>query len=352
MSLLILTWNMNTKPAPIDINDLLLPEQIQYLPDMYAIGIQEGVSSSNSDTRELEIVLQTTIGPSHVILHSIALGVLQLIIFVRRDLIWFFSMPEDAVYNSRNSSINMVKTKGAVGVSFSFFGTSFLFINSHLPAHEARIKERINEYNKIINSLDLPRNLKPLKPRYVSRDVTARFDVTFWFGDLNFRLERPYEETVGIVREIKRQSDKATSAAYEILTQRDQLVLALKKKAAFHGFTESSKITFAPTFKYVPETDEFDTQCQRVPSYTDRILYRTKRPHTVTCFSYNSVPQVRSSDHRPVFAVFEVKLRPGRDNVTLNAGHFNREVYLESIKRRAEEQDPTQRRNSLVCSIS
>lgn len=55
ITLLILTWNMNSKQAPRELNDLLLPEQLLYLPDMYAIGIQEGVSSSNSDVKELEV---------------------------------------------------------------------------------------------------------------------------------------------------------------------------------------------------------------------------------------------------------------------------------------------------------
>ncbi|KAI1297910.1 Phosphatidylinositol polyphosphate 5-phosphatase type IV [Halotydeus destructor] len=352
MSLLTLTWNMNSKAPPGDINDLLLPEQLLYLPDMYAIGIQEGVSSSSGDIREMEVHLQTTIGPSHVLLHSVALGVLHLTIFVRRDIVWFFSQPEDGVYNSRNSSINMVKTKGAVGVSFVLFGTSFLFVNSHLPAHAERVKERCHEYNKIVHSLDLPRNLRPLKPRYVSRDVTNRFDVVIWMGDLNFRVDRPLEEVVNTVKQIRGSSATHNTKTYEILTRYDQLTLCLKKKLVFSGFTEAAKLTFPPTFKYVPDTDDYDKGSQRVPSWTDRVLFKAKRSAYVTCTTYNSIPEIKSSDHRPVFAVMDIQLKPGRDNVPLNAGQFNREIYVESLKRRATDSSTKDRRSSLVCSIS
>ena len=94
-------------------------------------------------------------------------------------------------------------------------------------------------------------------------------------------------------------------------------------------------------------------QLQRVPSWTDRVLYKTKRPGHVNCIAYNCVPEIRTSDHRPVFAVFDVQLRPGRDTVPLNAGNFNREVYIEAIRLRAEEVNGDKdRRASLVCSIS
>ncbi|RWS03685.1 72 kDa inositol polyphosphate 5-phosphatase-like protein [Leptotrombidium deliense] len=68
----------------------------------------------------------------------------------------------------------MVKSKGAIGISFQLFGTTILFLNSHFPAHESCFKERIEEYEKITNSLDLPNNLLPLKPKYLSNDVTGR----------------------------------------------------------------------------------------------------------------------------------------------------------------------------------
>ncbi len=47
---------------------------------------------------------------------------------------------------------------------------------------------------------------------------------------------------------------------------------------------------------------------QRIPSWTDRILYRPVGPQ-VTLLAYDSVPSMQTSDHRPVYAAFHVELR-------------------------------------------
>jgi len=44
--------------------------------------------------------------------------------------------------------------------------------------------------------------------------------------------------------------------------------------------------------------------------------------------------------YKPVWGVREVKIRPGKDNVPLSEGLFNREVYLEGLKRRSEALHP------------
>ena len=344
---MLLTWNMGGNAPPSELNDLLLPEVLQYVPDVYAIALQEAV---HGELKELETKMQTTIGPSHVLLHSVIHGVLCLAIFVRRDLIWFFSVPEDDTYNCRHVSMNMIKTKGAVGISFQFFGTSFLFISSHLPAHESRNKERKEQYEKIISSFDLPRNLKPLKPRYISEDVTARFDVCFWFGDLNFRVERTYEETVSILKEIK-VSNSPTS--FEPLIRTDQLTKGMEDRSLFHGFFEVAEVAFPPTFKHIIDSEEYDEESMRVPSYTDRILVRSKRPGHVTCLAYDSIRGIKTSDHRPVMALVECQIRPGKDTIPLNAGLFKREIYVEGLRRRAEENfgDGGQK-GSEVCGVT
>jgi len=89
--------------------------------------------------------------------------------------------------------ISQIKTKGAVGIGFTFFGTSFLFITSHftckwnilcklnpransparnkpnpvfvfVSAGDSKVYERILDYNKIIEALALPRNLPDTNP--------------------------------------------------------------------------------------------------------------------------------------------------------------------------------------------
>jgi phosphatidylinositol-bisphosphatase len=55
---------------------------------------------------------------------------------------------------------------------------------------------------------------------------------------------------------------------------------------------------------------------------------------TTQSLQYNWVPEMNTSDHKPVFSLFGVRLRPGRDYATrLNAGSFNRNVYIEAFKK-------------------
>ncbi len=109
------------------------------------------------------------------------------------------------------------------------------------------------------------------------------------------------------------------------------------------GF-EEAEIGFAPTYKYATGSSEFDDSAkQRVPSYTDRVLWKQRRRPghgVVVCRHYDSVPQVQSSDHRAVWAAFDVTVRPGRDTGPLAAGSFNRSVYVEGLKRRVQAWDP------------
>lgn len=135
------------------MNDFVLPSSIEHVPDLIVIGTQE----SCSERFEWEVILQETLGPSHVLLHSTSLGTLHLAAFIRRDLIWYCSVPEDDSLSVRTASA--FRTKGAVAISFSLFGTSMLFVTSHLTAHQQKVKERVSDVKRIIHSLDLPRNL-------------------------------------------------------------------------------------------------------------------------------------------------------------------------------------------------
>ncbi|XP_074250599.1 phosphatidylinositol polyphosphate 5-phosphatase type IV isoform X1 [Saimiri boliviensis] len=126
VALFVATWNMQgQKELPPSLDEFLLPAEADYAQDLYAIGVQEGCS----DRREWETRLQETLGPHYVLLASAAHGVLYMALFIRRDLIWFCSEVESSTVTTR--IVSQIKTKGALGVSFTFFGTSFLFITSH-----------------------------------------------------------------------------------------------------------------------------------------------------------------------------------------------------------------------------
>lgn len=78
----------------------------------------------------------------------------------------------------------------------------------------------------------------------------------------------------------------------------------MKCSNVFNGFKEE-RINFMPTYKYDIGTDTYDTsELQRIPSWTDRILYRS---NVLKCIYYNSCSKIKDSDHRPVFSMFSVQ---------------------------------------------
>ncbi|NXO03557.1 INP5E phosphatase, partial [Rhinopomastus cyanomelas] len=346
IGIFVATWNMQgQKELPVNLDDFLLPTDHDYAQDMYVIGVQEGCP----DRREWEIRLQETLGPHYVMLYSAAHGVLYMSIFIRRDLIWFCSEVEYATVTTR--IVSQIKTKGALGICFTFFGTSFLFITSHFTSGDSKVNERKQDYNKTIQALTLPKNVPDTNPyKSSSNDVTTRFDEVFWFGDFNFRLNKD-RETVDSILNQNPETDVSKLLVY------DQLTSEMSRGSIFKGFQEAD-IKFRPSYKFDIGKDSYDTTSkQRTPSYTDRVVYRSRCRDDIRAVKYSSCPVIRTSDHRPVFALFRVKVRPGRDNIPLAAGQFDRELYLIGIKRRItrelqKRREQKDQKSSSICSIS
>ncbi|KAK2711371.1 inositol polyphosphate 5-phosphatase E-like [Artemia franciscana] len=327
ISILVGTWNMNGKTPPSDLEDLILPTYISTPPDVIVICTQE----SHSAKFNWEVSLQETLGPNHVMLSSSTLGTLHLSFFLRRDLIWVCSIPEDSSFSTRTGT--KFRTKGAVAIGLSIFGTSFLFICSHLTAHAERASERVIDIRRISTGLELPKVL-PLRNRH--RDVTSNYDCVFWAGDLNFRLASQREDVIRSVTSGWKSSvsEPSEDMASQLLLN-DQLKLILKNGEALKGF-EEGVIAFPPTYKYVPGTNDFESTKERTPAYTDRILYKVKPGTEARCLQYDSVSKITSSDHKPVWGLFSVTVKPGDSKIPLAAGLFNRQVYIEGTKRWAE----------------
>ncbi|CAB4008270.1 72 kDa inositol polyphosphate 5-phosphatase-like, partial [Paramuricea clavata] len=251
------TWNMHgEKQLPVFVDDFLLPECCKFMQDLYVIGSQE----STPQRKEWEIKLQEALGPSHVLIYSCQFGVLHLAMYLRRELVWFCSGVEQATVATRPG--HMIKTKGAIGLSLSIFGTSFLFINSHFTAHEQKCKERIGDYCLIRKTLSLPLNYP--EPANHASDVTSRFNQVFWLGDFNFRVE----ERHGVVEKFLTQCEEDDDPNYEELVAKDQMTKLMKKNGVFEHF-EEAKINFPPTYRFdINPDDPGHYSSVRVPSWT------------------------------------------------------------------------------------
>lgn len=160
-----------------------------------------------------------------------------------------------------------VGNKGAVGISVKLGQSRLLFVNSHLAAHEGRLQTRLDNIAKIKRELRVDTYLPADDPRNASEDVTEMFDHSFWFGDLNFRVDITRQHADWLMKTKK----------YDQALEFDQLRKILKGQdgdSSFKGFRES-EITFPPTYKYdVLKTLKNASGKKRKQRTIKRILHR------------------------------------------------------------------------------
>lgn len=146
-------------------------------------------------------------------------------------------------------------------------------------------------------------------------------------------LPREYvERCILDINSIKmRQNSKSTErdTLMKKLLRHDQLLQTIAAGRAFPEFNEG-KIAFLPTFKFDKGTSTYDSSYkQRVPAWTDRILFKSKSVRVIT---YQSADEAMHSDHRPVYGTFQ--LGWGRTEVVTK----KRKSKSQHVKRRKSKQ--------------
>ena len=127
------------------------------------------------------------------------------------------------------------------------------------------------------------------------------YDHVFWFGDLNFRINGTREVVDGMLE----------NHMHDALLCNDQLTMLMRFNRIFSGFAEGP-LNFFPTYKFDHDSDHYDSSTRRrVPSWTDRILFKSNANTQV--LSYCSAPDIRTSDHRPVYATFKSRISFSKD---------------------------------------
>ena len=130
--------------------------------------------------------------------------------------------------------------------------------------------------------------------------------------------------------------DHINNKNYQYLYKHDQLIDCIyNTQCSFVGFNEAlNMINFPPTFKIISNITSLKYNKKRSPAYCDRILYYTIRKNHLKCLEYNSALNIISSDHKPVYAIFNVLLNnlsiptnPNKENIYLaisnEVHHFN-----------------------------
>lgn len=93
---------------------------------------------------------------------------------------------------------------------------------------------------------------------------------------------------------------------YEELMKYDEFKSAQKESKILSHYKEG-QLTFDPTYKYNTHSNDYDTSGKgRTPSWCDRILYEADSHLTQVCYGRS---EIKLSDHRPVYGLFEAKVR-------------------------------------------
>jgi len=193
----------------------------------------------------------------------------------------------------------MAGNKGAIAIRLDYGTTSMCFVTAHLAAGHANIDQRNMDYHTIDHGLRFTRGRK-----------IADHDLVFWASDSNYRIGLPNEEVKRLISEKR----------WDILYENDQLNLGMIAGETFRYYNEGP-INFPPTYKFDNGTDQYDTsEKQRIPAWTDRILYRGQG---LKLLHYKSA-DLKMSDHRPVYATFQVQCRIVED---AKREQLAREIY-------------------------
>ncbi|KAA1473494.1 inositol polyphosphate phosphatase [Dentipellis sp. KUC8613] len=291
-SIFVGTWNLNGRPPSESLLPWLFPKPGYPDPDMFVLGFQEIVpltaqqivQTDPEKKRMWETRILDTLDRrpnkkcNYVLLRSEQLVGTALIVVMKSELI---SVVRNVEATARKTGLRgMSGNKGAVGIRLDFHDTSFCFLTAHLAAGHANVEERNADYRTIASGL-----------HFLRGKTIDSHDNVVWLADTNYRIDLDND----MVRSLAHQND------YDGLLAADQLKQAIDSGAAFGGYAEGP-IQFRPTYRYDLGTDNYDTsEKMRIPAWTDRILYKG---HTLELSEYSRA-ELRGSDHRPVYAVFQ-----------------------------------------------
>ena len=164
-----------------------------------------------------------------------------------------------------------------------------------------------NTTNKIISSTnfdDQPSKIKPEPYEELESSIGVnQYDLVIFSGDLNYRINMEIEDCKKLL-ELK---------DIESLLEKDQLYTSIRSKDIDMEDFFEGQIRFLPTYKFQDGTSEYDYN-ERVPGWTDRILFRANNLSDVILCKYSAIFDAKTSDHKPVYAIFKINFNSHEKN--------------------------------------
>jgi phosphatidylinositol-bisphosphatase len=312
LQVLVINWNMHGKAAAArEAPCRLFPSDC--LHHLYVVGTAECeksipkaiLSPSGPKKKTWEKACRAALDGC-VCIAEASLAATHLAVFARDGIAKHISNVKISTVSTGWKGV--LGNKGGIRISLDVGGSHFLFVQSHLPSGQEKVEKRNKSATKILGGghptptageKEAAKGSSTTGDKEAARPALDGFNHVFFLGDLNFRVNCTREE-----------ADKLIAIGdHASLLEKDQLNEQRKKDLLWRDFKEGP-ITFPPTYKYDKGTEYYDTsKKRRIPSWTDRILWldNDKDPK-VELVAYNALKDIRSSDHKPVFAQFDVKV--------------------------------------------
>lgn len=204
---------------------------------------------------------------------------------------------------------NVVGNKGGVAVKLCLDDTTICFVSSHLAAHEGSnfCQQRNDNVTQIMRSLEKT-------GRSVFVPAVHQFNHIIWMGDLNYRIDVQQSVPQATAWDHERKWDhvqeRISQGKLKELAECDELRREMDNENVFACFKEGDFWGFQPTFKVSRGVSTAHYQQLRIPSWCDRVLYYSLPRHSelLKIREYASVESYATSDHKPVYAVFDLAL--------------------------------------------
>ncbi|OQS04840.1 hypothetical protein THRCLA_02957 [Thraustotheca clavata] len=273
--------------------------------------------------------------------------------------------------------VSRASNKGAVGFMFRYYNSTFAVVNCHLAADSkiSKLDKRNLDTSHVLNEMVLSKMhtgydfpimahhtivmgdlnyrltykkasaqqiLDTIASSIVQMKSTASLESSHRHFDRHLSisssgyslLQSPHPKPKYVLQELEHNistpSTVATvprESAWLGLIQHDELRVCMEQSKIFHNF-EEALITFVPTYRrkrgtvatYEENSQEVEAlysikagNAERVPSYTDRILYHSlpDLKGRLVPLWYESTEQITVSDHKPVSCLFEVYVERG-----------------------------------------
>lgn len=195
----------------------------------------------------------------------------------------------------------LMKNKGYIITGLEIEGQRMIFTNMHLPHGNHNRGRRLSALHSLIVHLETHEKFK-------------NFDFGFVLGDFNFRCHIDKESLFNILKNVKFDFDQLRpfDEYYRFIADENQQAMALLDCDDVYNRLKKLKeqaINFPPTYKYEHKSNMYKLSYMHTPSYTDRIFYlKGNKDTSIEALGYSSCFDLYGSDHKPVYAQYQIRL--------------------------------------------